>query len=44
MSLLTDLPGALYDLLNAVNNENPALLFFIYAALLLWLMLTLPRP
>ena len=38
------LPGSLDNLLAAVTFENPFLMFLIYSALLLWLMLTLPRP
>jgi len=44
MQLLSDLPGTVYALLAAVTNENPVLIFLIYAAVLLWMILTLPRP
>ena len=44
MQLLLDLPGIIYELIAAVTNENPQLIFVIYAAILLWGILTLPRP
>lgn len=43
-TLLYTLPGSLENLLSAITFENTFLMFLIYSSLLLWLMLTLPRP
>ncbi|WP_336241821.1 hypothetical protein [Citrobacter freundii] len=43
-SILSDLPGTVAGVISHLGTENPVLLGVIYGLILLWLVLTLPRP
>lgn len=44
LSNLSDLPGTVAGVISHLCAENPVLLSVIYSLVLLWLVLTLPRP
>ncbi|KAF6706053.1 hypothetical protein ACEV60_18595 [Enterobacter ludwigii] len=44
LSTLSDLPGTVAGVISQLGTENPVLLGVIYGLVILWLVLTLPRP
>ncbi|EDN8389122.1 MULTISPECIES: hypothetical protein [Enterobacteriaceae] len=44
LSTLSDLPGTVAGVISQLDTENPVLLGVIYGLVVLWLVLTLPRP